>query len=158
MWDFLYWYSSRKYYMSFKREWLFSVNKVCSMPGESQNLWHLRRCHLNFQQPLTQCRQEIFLLVFPELTWLLPARDHLLVSSFFTSFAHAAWGAKRTNSWSTCVCRATVSIGSWRYNGSAHTAGGLLWVSTVWAGQEYEEGEERFQLMWKQLVYTDLST
>lgn len=30
-------------------------------------------------------------------------------------------------------------------------------VSSVWAGQEYEEEEEEFQLMWKQLVGMELS-
>lgn len=145
MWDFLYWYSPGKDYISFVR--VDPVNEICSMLGESQNLWYLWRCNLNFQQPLRQqCRQESFLLVFPELIWPEPAKDHFLVSSFFTSFARAAQGAKRTNLWSMCVCRATVSMGSWEYSGSTHTTGVLLWVDTVssvWAGQGYWGGRGR---------------
>lgn len=120
---------------------------------------------MSFQFPAaseTQCSQETFLLIFPELIWLVPARDHFLASSFFTSLTHTAWRVKRTNPWPTWGCRAKISMGSWRYSGSTHTTGVLLWVDTVsaaWAGQEEEEEEEEeFQLRWEQLVHMELST
>lgn len=43
----------------------------------------------------TQWRQETFLLVFIELIWLVPARDHFLLSSFFISLTHASMGSKK---------------------------------------------------------------